>query len=85
MNKHKKKYRDKEYRIIKNCLIILKVIHDGKQVRVVDLAEMFKVSHRTIYRYLNILREVGYEIEYNKEIKSYEIVNIENVDLGYII
>ena len=85
MSSKKSKFKQEEYRIIKNCLIILKVIHDGKQVRVADFAEMFKVSHRTIYRYLNVLREVGYEIEYNKEAKSYEIVNSENVDLSYII
>jgi len=85
MSSKKSKFKQEQYRIIKNCLIVLKIIHDGKQVQSADLAETLNVSRHTVYRYLNVLRGVGYKIEYNQEAKSYEIVNSENVDLSYII
>ena len=66
---------------LKWSCVILQMIYNEQA----DLSEVLDVSTCTVYRYLNISREVGYEIEFNKEAKSYKIVNSENVVLSYII
>ena|SRR5690554_1066411 len=83
----KKQYKPSsgDYRVIRNCLLILRIINDGYKVNQNDLAEICgNVSTRTIARYLKTLREVGYEISYNHHYRCYELVNKDNVNLDYL-
>ena len=78
-------HHPEEYRIVRNCLLILKVINDGHEVSRNDLAEICGgVSKRTIDRYLVILRDIGYNVSYNSHSRCYEIKNNDDVDLSYI-
>ena len=73
-----------ESRIVRNCLLILKVINSGRQVNRNDLKLICGVnSTRTITRYINVLRNVGYKIEYNSKNKCFEIVN-KDIDLNFL-
>jgi len=74
---------NKHYKIVKNCLVVLKIISEGKNVNRNDLAEVCNVHPRTISRYLNILREIGYDIRYNQNNRCYEL-NKQNSKLEFL-
>lgn len=69
------KRKDDNYRIIKNCLTIVKDLSEGKEFNSLDFAAKFGVSKRTVHRYIEVLREVGFKIEYDYKLKSYYLIN----------
>lgn len=76
---------DDTKKVAKRCLLILKMINDGKQLNCNILAEILGVSTRTVSRYIEILNAVGYKVKYNYKQKCYVIENREEVDLSYTL
>lgn len=50
-----------------------------------QLAERLNISERTLYNYLNILKEMGGKIEYNPYIESYYYVSNGKLELRFRI
>ena len=48
-----------------------------------QFAEKLEVSVRTLYYYLNVLRELGADIQYNSYYGSYEYLNNNRLQIGY--
>jgi transposase len=67
------KKENEDYKVVKNCLIVLKLIDSEKNINRKDLAEICDVCPRTISRYLKILNDIGYNIEYNWNYGCYEL------------
>lgn len=72
--------KNKPYRIVTNCFIILKDLGEGKSCKRKDYAARFGVNERTVSRYLKVLQDAGFKIEYNFSSGSYELKNNKGVN-----
>jgi len=49
-----------------------------------DFADRIGISVRTLYNYLNVLRNLGADIQYDTYTRSYEYLNEKRLFLGYL-
>ena len=49
-----------------------------------DLAEIIKISERQVYRLIDIMKDMGAEIEYSRYKQSYIYVKPVKLQLGYL-
>ena len=64
---------------ISRLLDIYTMISQGRYPSVASLAEKYKSSKRTVQRYIKIIRDIDYNVEYDRERKGYKFIGIDRL------
>lgn len=52
---------------------IIRFLYERQLINSNDLSQRFKLSRRTIFRYMSIIRQAGLEVEFDPKINTYQL------------